>query len=298
MNASTAQNYQYWSKLPGPAWAGNAANQGNIPSMQGFWVHVTESFTGNTHFGVSNAARVADAAPWYKADYNIADELYLSAKDNKTGFYDDALVIFDPVTSPGADQWDVFKMYGGTTAPQLYTLNQDNDKVSMNLMPFAGKTTIVPLNFEVVDAQGNYTITASKMETFRSGTTITLEDKKTNTTQVLTQNPEYTFSYTIGDDPARFLLHFNNPFYGIDDQQVKQNDMLIYSFGHDVYLKDLTGKPVRGTMFIYNLMGQEIAHKPVSAIALNKYTFNLPNGYYIVKVITKDKIYNGKVYLE
>jgi hypothetical protein len=65
-----------------------------------------------------------------------------------------------------------------------------------------------------------------------------------------------------------------------------------------VYLKDLTGNPEKGDFYLYNQMGQEISHKLVAGIPLNKYSFNLTDGYYIVKVITKDKTYNGKVYID
>jgi hypothetical protein len=189
-------------------------------------------------------------------------------------------------------------MYGRVEAPQLSTLSTNGSTLTINALPFAGKNTVIPMKFSVSsNGTGNYSITATKLESFRAGTIITLEDKKTTTTQALTQNPVYNFSYTTGDDPERFLLHFYNPFYGIDEQ-FQVNDMHIYSYGHEVYLKDLTGNPEKGDMFIYNMMGQELAHKTVSAISLNKYTFNLPDGYYIVRVITKDKAFNGKVYLE
>jgi hypothetical protein len=92
-------------------------------------------------------------------------------------------------------------------------------------------------------------------------------------------------------------LHFYNPFFGIYDP-TQGSDLQIYSYGHDIYLKDLTGNPVKGEVFIYNMLGQEITHKPISASTLNEYTFNLPTGYYVVRVITKDKAYTGKVYMD
>jgi hypothetical protein len=93
------------------------------------------------------------------------------------------------------------------------------------------------------------------------------------------------------------LMCFYIPFYGIQESE-KQKDMLIYSYGHDLYLKDLTGTPVKGEVFIYNMIRQEILHKPVSDVSLNKFTLNLPTGYYVVQVITRDKVINGKVYLD
>jgi hypothetical protein len=296
MNASTAQNYQFWGKGV-ETWAGTAAAGKNIPSMQGFFVHVNIGGTGNTHFGVSNTARVAYAATWYKEEGAITDQLYLSAKDETTGFYDDALVIFHPVTLPGTDEWDAGKMYGGATAPQLYTVNQDNSKLTVNYTPFTGKTTIIPLNFEVQsNGTGSYKITASKLESFRSGTTITLVDKKTSINQVLTENPVYNFAYTEGEDAARFELHFYNPFFGIDDNQASQQ-VTIYSYENNIYVKDIAGKSLQGQIIVYNLLGQKVSTSSLDGGTLNKLNMNLEQGYYIVEVIANDQTYHGKVYL-
>jgi hypothetical protein len=63
-------------------------------------------------------------------------------------------------------------------------------------------------------------------------------------------------------------------------------------------VKDLTGIPEKGDFYLYDMMGKKITEKPVADISLNKYTFNLPDGYYIVRVITKDNTHNCKVYLD
>ena len=274
------------------------------PSMQGFFVHLRGNGSapgpdGTGSFGVSNTARVTSTdTTFYKDDPIANDVLWLNVSGNN-GMEDIAVVYFrSDATSDFDSDFDAQKMSGHVEAPQLYTLSTDVSSLTINALPFSGKNTVIPLEFSVVEnGTGNYSLTASKFESFRSGTTITLEDKKESKTQELTANPVYTFNYTDGDNPERFLLHFYNPFFGINDQ-AKENDMQIYSYGHDVYLKDLTGNPEKGEMFIYNMIGQEIDHKPVAHNSLNKYTFNLPYGYYIVRVITKDKTYNGKVYLD
>jgi hypothetical protein len=224
--------------------------------------------------------------------------LWLKAEGN-TGMNDDMIICFRPDATSGYDtDFDCFKLYGDKEAPQLYSVTPGASKLTINSLPFAGINTVVPLGFSVdTNGTGSYSITASNLKSFQSGTTIILEDKKETKTQELTVNPVYTFNYTNGDDADRFLLHFFNPSFGINDPG-RENDMLIYSFGQDVYLKDLTGNPEKGDFYLYDMMGKKITQKPVAGISLNKYTFNLPDGYYIVRVITKDKTHNCKVYLD
>jgi len=273
-----------------------------VPSMQGFFVHVFDGGPPN-YINTSGIIKFTDAnrttigtVNFYKDEPD--DQLWLKA-EGTAGLNDQAIVYFRPDLTSGYDQdLDAIKLPGAEGAPQLYAVASDNTNLTIDGLAFEGINTVVPLEFYVTNGSGNYSITASKLESFRYGTNITLEDKKTRKTQELMANPTYTFSYSGGDGRDRFLLHFYNPFYGIDDQVKDQQDLQIYSSGHDVYVKDLTGNPEKGDLYLYNQMGQEISHKLVAGITLNKYTFDLLNGYYIVKVITKDKTYNAKVYLD
>jgi len=112
----------------------------------------------------------------------------------------------------------------------------------------------------------------------------------------LLSNPVYNFSFTNGDDPARFLLHFVTPFTGISQLQSNQN-MQVYSVGHEVYLNDHSTHPAKGELILYNMMGQEIAREKVTATALNKFYFNISNGWYVVRVVTAGSTFNGKIYI-
>ena len=248
---------------------------------------------------IANGARTATHdTNFYKNTQSTNDVLWLTA-EGPTGMTDETVVYFRPDASGGYDQpFDCQKLWGSENALQLYSNTSDNVQLAVNAMSFGGVNTVVPIGFTIFtsNASGIYSMTATKFESFRTGTSITLEDLKAQKTQELTVNPVYNFTYTDGDNPARFLLHFNNPFFGINDQ-VTNKDLQIYSYGHVVYLKDLTGKPGKGEMFVFSMIGQEIAHYPVADIQLNKYNFNLPNGYYIVRVISKDALYTGKIYL-
>ena len=111
------------------------------------------------------------------------------------------------------------------------------------------------------------------------------------------ENPSYNFSYVTGEDPERFLLHFFNPAYGLDDKSAN-NQMLIYSFDNEVYVRDMKGTPVEGELVVYNMIGQEITRQSIeSGNAVANVSLNVHTGYYVVKLITDDSVYSGKVFL-
>jgi hypothetical protein len=283
-------NYLVWNKTTSEYSTGT-----QYPlSMQGFFVYLDETSSSST-ITFSNDARTTNTESGFYKN-TVPDLLWLEA-DGNSGMKDKMIICFRSDATEGYDnELDCFKFYGDKAAPQLYSVTTGASKLTINSMPYAGINTVVPLGFSIEsNGNGNQSITASNLESFRSGNTIILEDIKEMKTQELTINPVYTFTYTEGDDPARFLLHFFNPYFV---EPGKENDMLIYSYGKDVYVKDLTGTPEKGVFYLYDMMGQEITDKPVSAISLNKYTFNLSNGYYVVRVITKDKTHNTKVYLD
>jgi hypothetical protein len=57
------------------------------------------------------------------------------------------------------------------------------------------------------------------------------------------------------------------------------------------------GQQVKGHVFIYNLMGQQLMQQELSDNKLTKLNFSGSTGYYLVKVITNENSYSGKVFL-
>jgi hypothetical protein len=210
---------------------------------------------------------------------------------------DMAVIYFRPDATESYDmEFDAQRLGGHDDAPRLAPQTSDGTDVTIDALNFAGKNTIVPVDFSDNALSGTFNLTATKLETFRSGTGIMLEDKKTGKTQDLMSNPAYEFSYNTGDDPGRFLLHFYNPFFSLD--KLSGNDFLaIYSDRNTVYIKDLSGNPESGEVIVYNLMGKEVLRRPLEISSLNRITLNVAPGYYIVQVISGNRTTHGKVYL-
>jgi hypothetical protein len=166
--------------------------------------------------------------------------------------------------------------------------------VTFNALPWAGINTTIPMGFKC-GLDGTYTITSEGIGSFRSGTQIFLEDKKENRTQELTLNPVYAFTHAASDDPARFILHFSNPFFGTEETSAL--GLAIYSSEDAVYVRNTGAEPLYGDVFVYDLLGRQVNHSKLNGDLITKIRIAARDGYYVVRVITREGTANQKVYL-
>jgi hypothetical protein len=207
-----------------------------------------------------------------------------------------ASIYFTPDATINYDKgYDAYKLWGNNDAPQIYT-RIGNINVTCNSLPFDQKNMVVPMGFSS-GLPGTYTLIADSLGTFENVISISLEDLKLNTTQDLRTNPVYNFTYDTLDDPNRFVLHFGNPYFGVNDSKNIQ-PVQIYSFGNAIYIKSQDGNLQQGSVFVYDLIGKDLFNGTFSNQVLNRITPGVVEGYYVVKVVTDQGVYTGKVYLK
>jgi hypothetical protein len=249
-------NYIYW-----------AAGLGSfiVPPTQGFFIEgIGYSYS---HFSVRNENRAHATLPFYKNE--VSNLLTLCASgDGKT----DVLHIrfADDVTTGFDLNGDAHKFFAETDGlPQIYTLAGD-EKLAINALP---ETATVPMGF-TANRSGNYTIEAIETSGFE---TVILEDLFSGVqTDLLMES--YSFHFNSGDDPDRFLIHFEP---GISVQRA--NDISIWSSGHTVFVKGIEGS---GDIGVFNLLGQPILKKQSEPKKVNQIELNDLHGCFIVKVST------------
>ena len=269
--------------------AGVPTGSNIIPPMQGFFVHATAAGT----LGTSNAARVHGTKSFYKDSAIIENLLKLQVQGN--GYSDETYIRFRPDATTGFDpEFDAYKLMGLNEAPQVYS-TIPGTKLSINSQPFAGINTLIPVSIQFGLSQ-HLTLMADNLGSFRNNNTILLEDKKLNVTQSLNTNPVYGFDYTSGENPDRFLLHFNNPSFGIGEKKI-DHSVQIYYYNSSVYIKSTDGKDLIGEVFIYDLTGREVYTGTLIHSMLNPIALQVESGYYIVKVVGDNGVTTGKVYL-
>ena len=211
-------------------------------------------------------------------------------------YTDKVSVHFDPNTTSGYDPgYDAYKLSGLSDAPSL-CIRIGDTSLTCNSLPFDKKNIVVPMGFSCGLA-GTYTLFADSLTTFDNGISISLEDLKLHSLQDLRTNPVYNFIYDTSDDPDRFVLHFDDPTFGVTGLTNVQ-PVQIYSFGNSIYIKSEDGNPLKGNVILYDLLGKELFHHPLANNVLNRFTPVVTNGYYLVRVMTEQETYNGKVYLK
>ena len=264
-----------------------------IPPQQGIWVHKSTP-GGSETLTFTNAARVVNAEPFMKDQ--AGDLLYLKTTSSSTPYYDNAMIRFMDNATAGYDgNYDAQLMRGGNETPQIYSLINDPayPELTLNALSWTGVNQEVPLGFDC-GVSGTFTLTTSNLESFREGTILYLQDLQNGHTQNLNLEPAYTFTYEAGDDPARFMLLFTNPFFSINDKT--NTSLYIFSYSHDFYVKN-TGSIQEGDVVLYDLTGRKVFGSHLQPMAVNRYSPNVTSGFYVVRVMTGTQVTTNKVYI-
>jgi hypothetical protein len=174
-------------------------------------------------------------------------------------------------------------------APQAYTMLA-GEKMAINTFNNLTETTSVILGVSAPVA-GDYTITASNLESFDASTPLFLEDIETGQLINLREVSSYTF--TAGEGTAeRFVVHFTD-VQGIGDPSNGEVNG-IYAADHNIYVNF---NAVKGQISIYNILGKEISSS-AARNGLNIISVPQGNAVYIVKVISDNAAVTKKVFVK
>ena len=257
-----------------------------IPAEQGFYVHVSTGYTSGSMI-MPNSNRVHGSGPYVKSSGN--EQLNLKVNGNK--LEDETSIRFNSEATEGFDSdYDAYKLWGTTACPQIYTIAPDVN-LSINSLPEMTSQTVIPVGFKV-GMNDTYTITASDLGSFPTGTDIYLEDLFLSKTQNLNTNPVYEFSAVTGSQEHRFDIHFA-PVSGVPEGST--SNIKIYSSGNSVYVN--VPMELHGEIIIYDLLGKEMKRQPIQNNTLNKINLNAELGYYLVKVLGDKLTVSGKVFI-
>jgi len=252
-----------------------------IPPMQGFFVKAKPTAPGTLTF--DNTVRThLGANIFYKAD----DPQLLILKAASENYSDETWIRFNEEAGIEHDgNYDAYKRISlsNPELPQIFSYTPSDIKLGLNTLP---ETEMVPVGFTAVES-GVFTISAIETGEF---TVVILEDLFTQTQIDLLSN-SYTFTYTEGDDEARFIVHFTPIVAAGENAEEIFN---IYSFGDEVYVS--VPENTKGNIVIYNIIGQEVINAPINNV-LNKITLE-KSAYYIVKVLSDESMVTKKVFIK
>jgi hypothetical protein len=269
--------YRYYNSTTGVGTP--ATYTGIIPAENGFFVTATGAAASVT---MPANARVHSAAPFFKG--SIANVLRINVAGNSLN--DEAVIHFENAATANFDDFDGKKL---ESAASLFSI-VNGDRLWLNSFPLEGNE-IVDLGFKA-NVDGEYTFSATGIESFDGFTPVLLEDLKLNKVQDLRQNANYSFSYVNGDNENRFKLHFKNA-NGMGD--LNTSGINVYSLDKTVVINNNT--KLAGEVWIYDVTGRELIHTSMSSDAKTIIPVQAPTANYMVKVVTANGSVNQKVFI-
>jgi len=258
-----------------------------IPAGQGFFVHVKAGQTTGS-MTIPNSNRTHSTQAYLKA-VAATEKLTLAVSGNNLAD-ETSIRINSSATKEFDSEYDAYKMWGTDACPQIYSMIPATN-LAINSLPELTPQMVVALGFKA-GVTDTYSLAASGLETFPTGTDFYLEDLLLNKIQNLGTNPVYEFSASPGNPAHRFNLHFA-PYTGIPNTTA--GNMTIYASENSVYVN--IPMDLHGEIFVYDLLGKEVTHKPIAGNSLNRVDLNVQLGYYLVKVLGDKATVSGKVFI-
>jgi hypothetical protein len=266
-----------------------------IPSMQAFWVKVTNPGTGS--LAMTNSVRVTSTNPSIWRTAAVSDILKLTAASG--GYSDETIIRFrDDALDNFDSELDAYKMNSEDNTPSIYT-ELNNDQYSVNSLPYASKTSAIPVKV-AAGFTGTYTISAEEIASL-SGDSIIFEDRLLGIKQDLRTNPSYTCSLAHGDTSARFYISFRQGnVSGLNLSSPANPFIVIRGVEDNIKVRFLNDNSSKATIGVYTTLGEQVFKVENADISSGEYTINPSagsNGIYIVKVVTDSQTTSKKVYL-
>ena len=274
-----------------------------IPSMQGFFVHVTDgSWPVTGTLAMDNSVRVADLTQSLtKSDVDSRSLIRLTAEfSDDTVSVDPVVIYFDDKATDRFDgQLDALKLMNTDfMVPNLYSVGSDGVKLSISALPIISDTLYkVPLGLKI-NRDGNIIFKIRALEGNLTDMEIFLSDIVTKTDHDLLSGNDYRLDLTTGQFENRFFLNFVSIGTGITDYIPDPDFFKIYN-SHGILKAEINTLPdQRGTLKICNLTGQIFLIKEIFSPGYYEFTPDIDDGIYIVSLFSGTKRCSRKIFID
>lgn len=251
-----------------------------IPSSNGFFIQVSNSSNTLT---IPVAACTHDATVNYK-NSDLIKGINLKVTGDANSFFDATQIQFlDNATEKWDVNLDAHKISGANTAPQLWTVS-NNEDYALNSLPIPKENVSIPVGFKA-GVNSTYHLAWTGMENMDSNLELLLEDKLEGNTINMRDVSSYDFNATTDDITSRFTFHINgtNSIHETSDEKA-----LVYAMDRDVYIKTKKNLNLDGCVRINNLLGQLVYCTNLNGTTQQIIRTQLNSGVYIVRMEMKD----------
>ena len=270
-------------------------SDGEIPPVQGFFVHATADAASIT---IPAGAKVHSSNSFYKTGQENPELTdYLTFEVTSGDKKDAAWLIFNNSCSNDADEgWDIEKMPGSDEAP-LLGFKQNNTLFDVMAVPPPQNETedfLLTLRGGVA-LEHNLKLTALKGF---DDWNIYFSDRKTGSFFDLKKTSTYRFTSTQYANPERFVLHFERNHNSIT-QTDNYRPLSIYAIDNKLIVERYDElKPEKMLLRVFNTTGQNIFEKELPPGERDEIKLNIPNQMILVTLTSRGHIYTQKVYID
>jgi len=224
-----------------------------------------------TSLEVKTAHRVHNDQPYLKEDHINYMRLYTQGGN---GTQDELYIRFmddEAVTNAYEKNYDALdwpSVYA-EMATEIYTVSSDGQNLTIDIRPaMEDELVSIPLAFKA-GAEATYSFGTEFLESFYSGISIMLEDKSFPGAEWfdMRSGENYQFSASPADPYDRFVLHFFDQAFGVDDLSVEP--VKIYSHLTDAIIVNNSEQSIREVL-VYDMMGNLITNKVTDRLLCDK----------------------------
>ncbi|HDO26640.1 MAG TPA: hypothetical protein ENH02_00855 [Bacteroidetes bacterium] len=266
---------------------------GIVPVGQGFFIQANGPTPSIT---IPMDARVHSAQGYYKnAGAGDDTPVHISLQSVAGEGNDEMNIAFLDGATEGFDTYDTRKMFAFEgDAPQVYSIMAGEDFGINGLPVIPAEGTEVKVGYKA-GLDGGQTIIAN-LE-FLPETTVLLEDLVTGDIQDLVENPVYEFDASTGDDPGRFILHFNQTLTGAGENP-GETGIHVYAYDNALYIRSEGELAIeKKEIMVYDMSGRKVLQTTVYPSALNRIPVKI-QGYFVVKIKCAATVSTTRVYIQ
>ncbi len=277
---------------------------GIIPSMQGFFVRVSDPDNGiypaTANLQFTNAARTGNQVShsYYKAK-NKAEipQIRLSAGFENEENSDATVIYFRNGGTPEFEkEIDAQKILNtAVNVPSLYSLSSKKEKISINAVSSINTEAMeIPLGISS-ERSGEMRLVLSETTNLFPSLHIYLKDNKKKILKDLARDPEYSFTSQKGENNDRFVLVFSSEKLSPAEIAMAMEDFAVFNENKEFVVRLNLPYYEEGKVILSNMSGQVIQSKSGSGKEEVRFSGITASGMYLVTLTTENESQTKKV---
>lgn len=272
-----------------------------IPSMQGFFVHVSDgAFPVTGTLSMDNEVRINNSTATFTKSAGTSGRSLLRVvagyADNPDS-YDPMVLYFDDMATMDFDgQLDALKLYNtDARVTNFYSISGNDYNISIKALPVTGNGIYtIPLGLKT-NKNGEVIFRVSESQGDFAGKEIYFYDVLTGVNQELKPGNEYKIFLSAGEYKTRFFLKLADIETDITEVPADNDWFTVYAY-HGILNVDVDlPEGENGTLTLFNIIGQAVFTDKIYETGHYEFNPGVKDGVYIVTFVAGNKRISEKI---